>query len=429
MVTRLTEPDPARLSAGQPCGWWSTPVASTTTDTVVDLRLRTPGRPVNGVDIAGVGIHPFGRFEDRTITDMGVAAVQGCAGRGGRGAEAGSRPPSAPPPTAGVASGHKVLSRLGMTGMPIVDVEAGCASGAAALMLGAAAIRAGGLRHRARLRRGEDAQGHDPVVVLRAVAGGVGPGRHARLLRPAGPAPHAGLGRDQGPPGPGGGEEPAPRCAQPRRHVPIRGRRRRRCWGRGWCASRCTCGCSARPTRGAAAVGAAAGPRTPAAPAVRAAAVAAVLRSHLPGSVLNESTPMSGLRRRHRSPPPSTLAATAAYEEAGIGPDDLDVVECQDTDAARELLSYEELGLCAPGRRGRTARRGRHRARRAHPGQPERGAAVQGRAARGLGPGPGGHARPPAAGRGGANQVERRPVGLAHTVGRGANASVVVLSR
>ena len=33
----------------------------------------------------------------------------------------------------GVASGHKVLSRLGITGMPIVDVEAGCASGGAAL--------------------------------------------------------------------------------------------------------------------------------------------------------------------------------------------------------------------------------------------------------------------------------------------------------
>src|ERR1700724_3754532 len=43
----------------------------------------------------------------------------------------------------GVATGHKVLSRLGMTGMPIVDGEAGCASGGAALMLAAGAIRAG----------------------------------------------------------------------------------------------------------------------------------------------------------------------------------------------------------------------------------------------------------------------------------------------
>ena len=53
------------------------------------------------------------------------------------------------------------------------------------------------------------------------------------------------------------------------------------------------------------------------------------------------TTPTSRRRRRSRR--------GDAYEAAGIGPDDLDVVECQDTDAARELLAYEELGLCAPG--------------------------------------------------------------------------------
>ena len=43
----------------------------------------------------------------------------------------------------GVASGHKVLGAIARTGMPIVDVEAGCASGGAALQLAAGAIRAG----------------------------------------------------------------------------------------------------------------------------------------------------------------------------------------------------------------------------------------------------------------------------------------------
>ena len=28
------------------------------------------------VDVAGIGIHPFGRFEDRTVTDLGVTAVR-----------------------------------------------------------------------------------------------------------------------------------------------------------------------------------------------------------------------------------------------------------------------------------------------------------------------------------------------------------------
>ena len=67
------------------------------------------------------------------------------------------------------------------------------------------------------------------------------------------------------------------------------------------------------------------------------------LRSHLPGSVLSEGTPLSGLVDDD-VPAPTTLAARAAFEEAGVGAADLDVVECQDTDAARELLSYEELG-------------------------------------------------------------------------------------
>ena len=79
------------------------------------------------------------------------------------------------------------------------------------------------------------------------------------------------------------------------------------------------------------------------------------LRSHLPGSVLGEATPMSGIDDVDITPP-STLAAEAAYEEAGLGPDDLDVVECQDTDAARELLGYEELAPVRAGRVGRAAR-------------------------------------------------------------------------
>ena len=43
------------------------------------------------------------------------------------------------------------------------------------------------------------------------------------------------------------------------------------------------------------------------------------------------------------------LCATAAYEEAGIGPGDLDVAEVHDAAAPGELLYYEQLGLCAPG--------------------------------------------------------------------------------
>ena len=42
-------------------------------------------------------------------------------------------------------------------------------------------------------------------------------------------------------------------------------------------------------------------------------------------------------------------AARQVYESAGVGPQDIDVVELHDCFAQNELLSYEALGLCPVG--------------------------------------------------------------------------------
>jgi len=47
------------------------------------------------------------------------------------------------------------------------------------------------------------------------------------------------------------------------------------------------------------------------------------------------------------------LAARAAYEMAGVGPDDIDLVELHDCFATAEILHYENLGLCGDGEAGR----------------------------------------------------------------------------
>ncbi len=47
------------------------------------------------------------------------------------------------------------------------------------------------------------------------------------------------------------------------------------------------------------------------------------------------------------------LAALSAYEQAGIGPDSIDLVELHDCFATAELLHYENLALCGPGEAGR----------------------------------------------------------------------------
>ena len=46
------------------------------------------------------------------------------------------------------------------------------------------------------------------------------------------------------------------------------------------------------------------------------------------------------------------LAADQAYEQAGIGPGDLSLVELHDCFATAELLHYDNLGLCEPGGAG-----------------------------------------------------------------------------
>jgi acetyl-CoA acetyltransferase len=153
-----------------------------------------------------------------------------------------------------------------------------------------------------------------------------------------------------------------------------------------------------------------------------------VVLSHLPGPVLSESTPLSGLCDDTVASPTSR-AAEAAYDQAGIGPDDLDLVECQDTDAARELLSCEELGLCDPGgsaaliRDGSTALGGRL------PVNASGGLLSKGEPLGASGLGQVVEVVRQLRGEAGRRQVAGASVGLAHTIGRGANASVVVLSR
>ena len=46
-------------------------------------------------------------------------------------------------------------------------------------------------------------------------------------------------------------------------------------------------------------------------------------------------------------------AAAAAYEMAGLGPEDIDLVELHDCFATAEILHYENLGLCGEGEAGR----------------------------------------------------------------------------
>ena len=61
----------------------------------------------------------------------------------------------------------------------------------------------------------------------------------------------------------------------------------------------------------------------------------------------------SGWDRKPGEGDVARLCAAEAYDEAGLGPDDIDVVECHDATAPAELIAYEALGLCAEGDSGK----------------------------------------------------------------------------
>ncbi len=92
------------------------------------------------VCIVGIGIHPFGRTEERSGRDQGVFAVRQAL------ADAGVEWPDIQFAYGGsAASGNAdlMVNELGLTGVPIVNVSNGCATGGSSLASAFNAIKSG----------------------------------------------------------------------------------------------------------------------------------------------------------------------------------------------------------------------------------------------------------------------------------------------
>jgi len=89
----------------------------------------------------------------------------------------------------------------------------------------------------------------------------------------------------------------------------------------------------------------------------------AARRTGANGPRIRASVVVSG--NRHDKSDPSAgsggRAARAAYEQAGLGPEDLDCAEVHDASAPAELIIYEQLGLAPPGGGPELLRSGRTR--------------------------------------------------------------------
>lgn len=84
---------------------------------------------------------------------------------------------------------------------------------------------------------------------------------------------------------------------------------------------------------------------------------AVTMRSRPPGS-FEVFAPSIALER---GPSVTTIASKAAFEMAGIGPNDIDVAQLQDTESGAEIMHMAENGFCADGQQEAWLAEGRSR--------------------------------------------------------------------
>lgn len=297
------------------------------------------------VYVAGVGMIPFGKFPEARLADMGARA-----------ALAAIKDSDIPPERiavawcghtrAGTVAGQRILAELGLTGIEIVNCDNACASGATAFRGVWHALAAGfydcglvlGVEHMTQNVKGVIPPREDD---LEGALGRVMPSHYAFLAQ--GHMARYGTTREQMAKVSvkshrNGALNP---YAQYRKPVTIEEVLASRVISDPLTLLECC------PTGDGAA--------------------AAVLTATAPGRALKvkvrASVLLSGKARQpdydNTSSPLTVHASRLAYEQAGIGPGDVDVCECHDAFSIAELVHYENLGFCRPGEGGRFIAEGR----------------------------------------------------------------------
>jgi acetyl-CoA acyltransferase len=123
------------------------------------------------------------------------------------------------------------------------------------------------------------------------------------------------------------------------------------------------------------------------------------------------------------------LAAHQAYEMAGLGPEDLDLVELHDCFATAEILHYENLGLCGDGQAGRLIDSGATALGGRIPVNVSGGLLSKGHPIGATGVANIVEIVEHLRGEAGARQVSGAKIGLAHVLGFGAAAGVHILEK
>lgn len=297
--------------------------------------------------VIGVGMIPFGKYPERSIADLGWPAVKqalddaGIDGRKIGAAFCGSA-------LSGMMAGQRILGRMGLSGMPIVNIENACSSSSTALREAVLAIRAGacdtalviGVEKLTRFGGGtlplerEDWEVRQGMVMPALYAM-----RAKRYMHDFGLTEHqlacvSVKNRKNGALNPD---------AQMRKPVTAEEVLSSRMIADPFTLLQCC------PTGdGAAAI---------------VLADAATARQYRSDPVMVRASDLSSGRytegfRDMTTPEITVRGAAHAYEEAGLGPDDVDLAEVHDAFSVAELLYYEAFGFCEHGEAGAFVERG-----------------------------------------------------------------------
>jgi acetyl-CoA acetyltransferase len=300
---------------------------------------------MDGVAIIGVGLHPFGRFGAKSALQMGAEAVRAaCADAG----VAWKDVQFAFGGSAEVDNPDAAVGLLGLTGLQFMDVYNGCATAASALQLAAETIRSG--KYDIGVAVGMDK--HDPgAFTADPVHYGAPPWygemgyflttkffgmKINRYMHDHGIS-HETLARVAAKAYRNGSLNPNAFRRKPLTEEQILSSRMLNypLTQYMFCA----------PDEGAAAVVLC---RSDIAERYTSTPVylrAATLRTRRYGAHEVHST----WAAVDQDAAPTVYASCAAYEEAGLGPEDVDVVQLQDTDAGAEVIHMAENGFCADG--------------------------------------------------------------------------------
>jgi acetyl-CoA acetyltransferase len=297
------------------------------------------------VAIVGVGLHPFGRFAGVSGIEMGAVAIgraladAGAEGRDIQFAFGGSYEVDNP---------DAVVALMGLTGIPFTDVYNGCATAASALTLAANTIRLG--EHDLGVAVGMDkhlpgAFSADPrqyacpswygelghFVTTKFFGMKINKYMHDHGITPSTLAGVAAKNYRNGARNPNAfrrkplSEEEI--LASPMLNYPL------------------TQYMFCSPDEGAAAVVLCRAENAHRYTDTPIYLRAATVRTRRLGAFEVHSPWLS----IEETPGPTVDASRAAFEMAGIGPEDVDVVQLQDTDAGAEVIHLAENGFCADG--------------------------------------------------------------------------------